>query len=370
MNTRLRVLVVEDSLTVRRAIVDALRADADIEVVGEAGDGALGIALCAELRPDVATFDMVLPGRSGLEAVEHIMAYCPTPIVIVSASTNRGELFQTYEALAAGAVDVLEKPRGDEPVGVWERKLVATVKLVARIKVITHVRARLRDQGSWPCRVPATSHADPAKASGSALSQREAARGPTPRVVAIGASTGGPGAVATVLRGLPRGFPLPVLVVIHIAAPFGTALAEWLGTQASLPVGQARDGEPLPVEGEARVLVAPPDRHMIVRRGRVVLTSDAERNHCRPSVDALFDSLAQELGDRTIAALLTGMGKDGAAGLAAIRHAGGATLAQDEATSVVYGMPREAAMLGAAQQVLPIQRIAPTILTLSRGAPS
>ena len=350
---KLRVLVVEDSVTVRRAIVDALRADPEIEVVGEAGDGARGIALCGELRPDVATFDMVLPGMDGLSAVEHIMAYFPTPIVIVSASTNRGELFKTYDALAAGAVDVLEKPRGDEPAGVWERKLVGTVKLVARIKVITHLRARLRDHGTRP--PPASSEEEPVPSA-------------VARLVAVGASTGGPGAVATILRGLPRSFPLPVLVVIHIGAPFGAALSDWLATHSAMPVTQAEDGEPLPPEGEGRVLLAPPDRHMIVRRGRVALTSSPERNHCRPSVDVLFESVADELGARAIACLLTGMGKDGAEGLAAVRSAGGTTVAQDEATSVVFGMPREAILRGAARRILPIDRVAPALVGLAKGA--
>ena len=140
---RLRVLVVEDSLTVRRRICDALASDRDLEIVGEADNGQRAIELCQSLRPDVMTLDMCLPIMSGLSATEYIMAHCPTPILIVSASTNRGELFKTYDALAAGAVDVLEKPRGDASDDEWDRKLVSAVRLVAKIKVITHPRARL-----------------------------------------------------------------------------------------------------------------------------------------------------------------------------------------------------------------------------------
>ncbi|MGH7093429.1 MAG: response regulator [Stellaceae bacterium] len=139
----IRVLVVEDSLTVRRRLVEILAADPEITVVGEAGDGRTAIELCRERRPDVITMDMILPVMSGLAATEYVMAHCPTPILVVSASTNRGELFKTYDALAAGAVDVFDKPDGRDADGEWERRLVALVKLVARIRVITHPRARL-----------------------------------------------------------------------------------------------------------------------------------------------------------------------------------------------------------------------------------
>src|SRR6266849_10181813 len=138
-----RVLVVEDSVTVRKRLVEVLSADPQMEVVGEAGDGKTGIELCQKLHPDIVTLDMMLPVMSGLGATEYIMAYCPTPILIVSSSTNRGELFKTYEALAAGAVDVLEKPNGNESDGSWERKFISTIKLVSRIRVITHLRGRL-----------------------------------------------------------------------------------------------------------------------------------------------------------------------------------------------------------------------------------
>jgi two-component system chemotaxis response regulator CheB len=350
----IRVLVVEDSATVRNRLVEVLSEDPDITVVAEASDGKQAIDLCQALRPDVMTLDMMLPVMSGLAATEYIMAHCPTPILVVSASTNRGELFKTYEALAAGAVDVLEKPTGSEPDGDWERRLVATVKLVSRIRVITHPRARLSSLGQGRPR-PMT----PLPGANRSC-----------RIAALGASTGGPGAIVTILRTLPASFPVPLLLVLHIGEPFGKAFAEWLDGQSALRVAQAVDGEAL-ASSTGRVIMAPPDRHLVVERGRIRLTSGPERHSCRPSVDVLFESVAREMGAGAVATLLTGMGKDGAAGLLEIRRAGGTTIAQDEATCVVYGMPREAALLDAATQILPLGEIGPALVAAAgdgRGA--
>jgi two-component system chemotaxis response regulator CheB len=363
-----RVLVVEDSLTVRKRMLEVLAADPDIEIVGEADDGKRGIELCQHLRPDVVTLDMMLPVMSGLAATEFIMAYCPTPILIVSASTNRGELFKTYEALAAGALDVLDKPLGNELDDAWEQKLVSSVKLISRIKVITHPRARLGPMGQ-PLGGPASIETPPrGMALAAPAAQRHALqREGRLRAVAIGVSTGGPAALIKILRGLPHGFPLPILLVIHIGKLFAPAFADWLDGQSPVRVAYAADGDPLPPFGEGRVLVAPPDRHLVLRQGKLRLTQDPERHSCRPSVDVLFASLAQELGASSAACLLTGMGGDGAEGLLAIRRTGGRTIAQDEATSVVFGMPREAILLGAAEQVLALEEIGPVLGALAQG---
>ena len=341
--TRLRVLVVEDSLTIRRRFCEILSADPDLEVVADAEDGKRAIELCQQYRPDVITLDMMLPVMTGLAATEYIMAYVPTPILIVSASFNRGEVFRTYDALAAGAVDVLEKPRGDESDGEWERRFVSTIKLVSRIKVITHPRGRLAGVGNVQPTTPAL-----APSAGAY------------RVVAIGASTGGPGALVAVLRGMPAPSPIPVIVLLHIDEPFGAAFAEWLDGQTGHRVSYARSGE-LVSAIAGRVVMAPPGQHMSVQDGKVRLTAEPPRNSCRPSIDVLFESLAREYRGRAIGCLLTGMGRDGAAGLLAISQAGGCTIAQDEATSVVFGMPREAAKLGAAQRVLPLDEIGAAI---------
>ena len=354
---KIRVLVVEDSLTIRKRMLEVLAADPDIDIVGEADNGKRGIELCQQLRPDVVTLDMILPEMTGLAATEFIMAYCPTPILIVSASTNRGDLFKTYDALAAGALEALDKPKGNELDDVWEKKLVATVKLISRIKVITHPRARLGRMGQTPA---------PSELN---TQQPQTLKNSAPlRAVAIGVSTGGPAALIEILRGLPHGFQAPILLVIHVGKLFTPAFAEWLDRQSAVRVGYAVDGEALPPCGEARVLMAPPDKHLLLYQGKLRLTQDSERNSCRPSIDVLFESFAQELGAEGAGCLLTGMGKDGAAGLLAIRRAGGRTIAQDEATSAVFGMPREAILLGAAEQVLPLDQIAPRLGVLAAAA--
>lgn len=348
---KLRILVVEDSLTIRRRLCEILGADSGCEVIGEAEDGKRAIELCDTLRPDVISLDMFMPVMSGLEATEYIMAYMPTPILIVSASTNRGELFKTYDALAAGAVDVLEKPTMDDVDAAWEQRFLAAIKLIARIKVITHPRARLSGAGRAPTLVPKC----PAQQQGGQYG-----------IVAIGASTGGPAAIVRVLRSLPKGLPVPVFFVLHIGQPFGTAFAEWLDNQTPHRVTFARDHEPID-SLRGKVTMAPPDRHLTVAGARLRLSADPPRHSCRPSVDVLFESLAINRGSEVLACLLTGMGRDGAAGLLAIRSAGGFTIAQDESTSVVYGMPREAVMLGAARVVLPLDQIGQQIAQMLEG---
>lgn len=340
---RLRVLVVEDSLTVRKHLCEVLARDPGIEVVAEAADGRQAIELCQALQPDVITLDMMLPLMSGLAATEFIMAYCPTPILVVSSSVNRGELFKTYEALAAGAVEVMDKGGPDDAGPLWEQRLVANVKLVARVKVLTHMRGRRPGR-------------DGAPSAPSALRPRGAAR-----IVALGASTGGPGALMAILRALPPDFALPVVIVMHIAEPFGTQFADWLDGQTRHRVRVAADGQAL---GRG-VFIAAPGRHLALEGGRLRCDDGPERFSCKPSVDVLFESVAREYGAGAVAAILTGMGQDGARGLLAVRAAGGATIAQDEASCTVYGMPREAVLLGAAQQVLPLHEIGAALVALA-----
>lgn len=340
----IRVLVVDDSMTVRGLIVDVLNADPTFMVVGEATDGRQAIEMCERLRPDVVTMDMAMQVLSGLAATEYIMAYCPTPIVIVSSSMNRGEVFRTYDAIAAGAVDVVEKPSATTPTEEWSKKLTFSLRVASRVKVVTHLRKRL------PTAAPMSVRAAPADI----------------RLVAIGASTGGPGAVRQLLSDLPGGFPVPILLVLHIGEPFDATLADWLDAQTEHRVGFATHGQAI-FTGAPHVIMAPAGRHLRVSNGRLYLDDGPERHSCRPSVDVLFESLAPELGGSTAGVLLTGMGRDGANGLLEIRKAGGHTIAQDEATSVVYGMPRAAVELGAARSVLPLELIGGALSRLTRG---
>jgi two-component system chemotaxis response regulator CheB len=343
----IRVLVVDDSLTVRRRLVEVIEREPDLEVVGEAGDGRRIVELTRALRPDIITLDLALPEVNGLSATEQIMAHVPTPILIVSASFNRGEVFDTYHALAAGAVDVLDKGQlGDED---WERRFVASVRMVSRIKVITHLRGRLDEHA----------HAHPHRPARPTPSQVYDPHAKA-ELLALGASTGGPGALAEVIGAIAPTIPAAMLVVLHIDEAFAGSFADWLGVQTQRQVRVARDGDP--VGGPpGRVLVAPSGAHLVVERGVVRLTADPPRHHCRPSIDTLFESIAREYQARAAACLLTGMGRDGATGLLAIRQAGGFTIAQDEATSVVYGMPREAVACGGADRVLPLHEIGPAL---------
>jgi two-component system chemotaxis response regulator CheB len=373
---KIRVLVVEDSQTIRSYLTGLLSASLDFEVVGEAADGEQAIRLCEALRPDVVTMDMVLPVMSGVAATEYIMAWCPTPIVIVSASVNRGEALKTYDALAAGAVDLMDKLTHSEPRAAWEAAFLARVRMVSRIKVITHPRGRLKGATRWGSQNGGVEKPNPASVArassdgspGAFPAGSFVAPSGTVRVIAIGASTGGPAALAEILRVLPADFPIPVLLVIHVSEQFAFALADWLNTQSKLPVRFAQSGQPLPRPGQPGVILAPAGSHMVVTGGTLELKKTAERHSCRPSVDELFESIAANFGPAAACILLTGMGRDGAVGMVEARKSGCITIAQDEASSIVFGMPGEAIRLGAASRILALDQVGPAMLTLAASS--
>lgn len=345
----IRVLIAEDSATVREMLVAILSADPEIEVVGEARDGVEAVELTHARRPDVVTMDIHMPNLDGFEATRRIMAEVPTPIVIVSGTVDVREVEISMHALRIGALTLLPKPPSPLAPEFDElaRRYVQTVKAMARVKVV-----RVRGDATTPPRP------GPPDAGTAAARTRGA-----PRIVAIAASTGGPAALGRVLGGLPASFALPIVVVQHIADGFVRGLATWLETTTSLHVVVARDGERL---APRSVYLAPDGHHLRVAPGATIAVARGPAiGGLRPSADALFESVAQVYRRAVVAVILTGMGRDGVDGLTAIRAAGGVVIAQDEATSVVYGMPGSAVAAGVADEVLPLDAIAARIDALA-----
>ena len=342
--TKVRVLIIDDSAYARQIITEILSADPGIEVVGCASDAHVAREMIRRLNPDVLTLDVEMPRMDGLTFLRNLMRLRPMPVVMVSSLTERGAEV-TLEALAVGAVDFLPKPHVDLGATLrdYASDLIAKVKAAARIGV----RARATTTVAAP-----KSTRPPAQVS------------TTDVIVAVGASTGGTEAIREMLAGLPADAP-GTLITQHIPKAFSAAFARRLNDTSALRVQEAADGQQI-LAGHA--YVAPGDCHLRVERSgaRYVCRLDhsAAVNRHRPSVDVLFQSVAQAAGPRSIGVLLTGMGRDGAQGLLQMRTAGGQTIAQDEASSVVWGMPGEAVSLGAAQLVLPVSAVAAKLMSL------
>jgi two-component system chemotaxis response regulator CheB len=340
----IRVLVVDDSAIAREALADQLEEDDELRVVGTAADGDTAIAAVAELRPDVVTMDIQMPGGGGLLAIEQIMARTPVPIVVVSARARTDQTLP-FEAVSRGALEVAVKPALPADAAA----LRSAVRRVAGIPVIPHVRAlRAHRVPLPPLLVRVQPHA--------------------PRVVGIGASAGGPAALDIVLGALPASLPACVAIVQHLPAGFIASFAAYLRTRTPLEVVLVEPG--LGVEARAgRVLLAAGDHHLVASSSRTFMASSEPpfRGH-RPSATTLFSSLARTFGDLAIGVILTGIGDDGATGLGEMRAAGALTLGQDEQTSAVYGMPSAAVKLGAVSRVLPLPEIAPAIRRAVEGA--
>lgn len=340
-----RVLVAEDSATARELLVEILRADPEIEVVGEAKNGLEAVEITKRLRPAVVTMDIRMPKMDGFEATRQIMIEAPTPIVIVSGISDLREVEISMHALRLGALTVLAKPPGPDAPDFDEqrRRLLQTVKSMAQVKVVRRWPERLWVEPLTPRHIHARTR---------------------PRVVAIAASTGGPAALAHILCDMPPDFALPVLVVQHIAKGFVDGFAAWLNTAgASLRVKVAHDGEPL---CPRTVYVAPDDRHLGVADESTITVSDsAPIDGFRPSGTFLFESVARTFGGAVMAVVLTGMGADGVSGLRAVRVAGGRIIVQDEDTSVVFGMPGAALSAGLADDTVPLGAIATRLRELA-----
>jgi two-component system chemotaxis response regulator CheB len=342
MRPILKVLIVDDSPTARQLMTHIVSAAPDMHVVGEAFNGNQAVKLTLDLHPDIILMDIVMPGMNGLEATREIMNAMPTPIVMTSASLENDETDVAFQAIRLGALSVLKKPVGpknpDYPA--QSAALVNTVRALAGVRVIHHQK-----QGE------AVRHPD-VKTS---LSKGQA----QPEIVAIAASTGGPAALSEIFKGLPANFALPVVVVQHISPEFLPSLVEWLGTITSLRIEIARAGDqPLP----EHIYFAPGDAHLRLSKRRRFELDRLVKTSYIPSGDILLESIATSYGSSAIGVVLTGMGNDGARGLQAMHNIGAHTIAQDEATSVIFGMPQEAIALGAAAAVLPIQEIAQAVI--------
>jgi two-component system, chemotaxis family, protein-glutamate methylesterase/glutaminase len=335
----IRVLIVDDSAFVRKALSRMLGSAADIEVVGTAVDGQDGVEKVLELRPDVVTLDVKMPRLDGLEALRRIMAECPTAVLLLSSLTGEGADV-TLRGLDLGALDFVDKSSVEGHMNL----------LALADELIEKVRGLAKAQRRVPVPAPSTQLPLPEFA-------RERAD-----LVVIGTSTGGPAALQTVIPALPADLRVPVLVVQHMPIGFTRSLAERLDQRSDLMVREARDGEPL---AAGRVLIAPAGRHLKIHRvqgeARVLLDYEPLDALHRPSVDVLMQSAARTYGAAVLGVVLTGMGADGMEGLRSIRAAGGRTLAESEDTCVIYGMPKAAIEAGVVHRVAALDRIADEI---------
>lgn len=336
----IKVLIIDDSAMIRKVFSQELSKDPEIEVVGTAPDPIVGRDKIVELKPDVITLDVEMPRMDGLTFLEKLMRHYPLPVVVVSSLAQRGGDV-AIKAMELGAVEVIAKPGSAYSVGDMSEQLIQKVKAASNVKVFK----KLDFQHSASASVSAS------------MSVKT-----TNKIIAIGASTGGTEALKEVLTQMPSNCP-PIVIVQHMPQNFTKAFADRLNGICEITVKEAVDGEYLSV---GKALIAPGNKHMELRRSGVQyyvnLLDGPMVFHQRPAVEVLFNSVAKYAGQNAVGAILTGMGKDGAQGLLNMRNAGAKTVAQDERTSTVFGMPKEAIDIGAAQKVKPLQAIAQTLL--------
>jgi len=346
MERPIRVLVVDDSAFMRRVISDMINEEPDMEVIGTAVDGVDAIDKCCRERPDVVTMDIAMPNMDGITALEHIMATCPTPVLMLTG-ISKEEADVTMRSFERGAVDFIAKPSGQISLDIHKIK----VELLEKIRNTAHVSVKgITIVPGEPIVAPKS-------------------KPPELKVVVIGASTGGPQAIMEVLSKLPKALNYAVLIVQHMPPTFTRSFADRLRKNAGVNAKEAEEGDL--IEDDA-VLVAPGDRHMKVKlrriegslRPTITLTDEPKVHNVRPSVDLLLESAAEVFGKNTIAVILTGMGRDGASGMEAVKLRKGATLIQDEDTSTVFGMPKATLERVQVDKVVPIQDMAKEIVLL------
>ena len=346
----INVLIVEDSPTVQELLRHILSSDPGIQVVGVAGDGEEALEFLQSHKSDLVTMDINMPRMNGLEATRRIMETFPTPVLIVTGNSDPKEVERSFNLLEMGALAITGRPPGpgNPDYAAEAEKFIRLVKTLAEIRVVRRWPREPFKMGRTRLPFPAIS--EPADVG----------------VIAIGASTGGPSVLKTILSNLPAHFPIPVVIVQHITEGFLEGLVEWLNQTSRIQVRVAEHGEAL-LPGHA--YLAPENQHLIVGpRGKALLTPGPHENSQRPSVSCLFRSVAQVFGEKAVGILLTGMGSDGAEGLRMMREAGAVTIAQDEKSSVIYGMPKAATALQAASYSLSPEGIVETLAELaSRG---
>lgn len=344
-----KVLIAEDSPTIRNLLQKILSSSPDIEVIDTASNGKEAVEKTIRLRPDLVTMDIRMPIMNGFEATREIMRRAPTPILVISASVNSDDLKITFNAIQAGALDIIEKPRGGLRQNYEEMaaKIIRKVKVISGVKVFHHfskktVEKRQNENG--------TKYTSPAVRNG--LQQRS---GDIPEIVCIAASTGGPGALSTVLKDLPADFPVPIVVVQHITNGFGEGFVSWLNNICKMSVKSVKAG--IGIE-PGTIYVAPDDYHLLVGPDKKFrLNKSLPVSGLRPYATYLLNSLAEYFGDRTMGIILTGMGRDGSDGIKSIKLAGGVTVAQNEESCIVFGMPKEAIAMGVVDYVLDLEDI-------------
>ena len=359
---RIRVLIVDDAVVIRKIVSDVLAGDPEIEIVGTAANGRIALQKLTQVNPDLVTLDVEMPEMDGLQTLKALRVTHPRlPVIMFSTLTERGAS-STIEALTLGASDYVTKPANVGSVGVAQQRVKE--QLIPKIKSLCAATTVVAKPAVAPAPV-----ARPTAGAPRAWTWPAAGVTSQPEIIAIGVSTGGPNALAEIIPNLPGDFPVPIVIAQHMPPMFTKFLADRLNAQSPLEVREAAGGEVLQ---PGSVFIAPGDHHMVLRRSgtRIVtaLNHDPPENSCRPAVDVLFRSVHDVYRDNVLAVVLTGMGQDGLHGCEVIKQGGGSVIVQDEATSVVWGMPGFVARAGLADRTLPLQLVAHELVARTEGA--
>lgn len=357
----INVLIADDSPVILASLENILSSESSIRVIGTARNGQEAVRLALSKKPDVITMDINMPVMDGLEAVREIMETNPIPVIIISGIMDADDPKDTFKALEAGAVTIMNKPRalGSKESSIYAKQLIQQVRLLSEIRLIKRI-ARPKTAGSSFTDNTSGNNISKGLARKNFLSGGKAAH---PEIIAIAASTGGPPVIQKILSSLPKNFSIPVVIIQHIVAGFMLDFARWLGETSSVPIVIPQNTEEI-LPG--RCYIAPDGYHLKIRKKQFIYCQDKKHNIC-PSASVLFESISEEYGPRALGIILTGMGNDGAEELKKMKQSGAVTIAQDRNTSVIYGMPGEAARIGAADMILSPDEIIKYLRDLNPG---